>query len=959
MSVPTAGSYILSRQLSEGPSLPSDASSNGVSSFGPAISATTHDPTSHGIKRKASEMDSADPASRTCPPIKQEPGSPDPFDYKRNSTIEAHPELYESTTRCTSHSISDDREDQTVSIRGNEGTLKMGPSNTSLPFGGRLNTSSQDMPVTIKPGAEACTARIAVLKKGGEANGLLRPSPILDTFPPRGQQKGSSRSGDLPRRNNGKKFDDVAYESIPDYSPPLSTLPEGSSHNLQVLWRPGVVIDLSKDPDRHMLHEAERRVAATLQLSCAKYLCTKRRIFQARFEALLAGREFKKSAASKACKIDVNRTSKLCNAFERIGWFDEKYLLKHLDENKLKKANKEDNNSGSHASKITERGIWDVSESGSNLSSSGDEESTDDETANSSVSPDSKYDNSEGPTHFDSHHEDSSRKDHFERLLTRGNGSQRIVPNDRTGHIRDTVSASKIIDEGTGTGGRKPEEQIISIGNANPRNADSLSGGGFEELPPLETRSRTRKIKLALNGRLGDDPDNVSIIEAKEKGDNPQGSAPGEMPHKLLLAAEAEIQENFEREKADIIAELDCNFELEKWALVAEAMSRNGSANYPADLIRAQYELLTGNPQRADAKNEEKENTCAHLRRRPTYTVLDGKTETSIPSRSEVGRIDQASIATNLPQSQHPQRTDSKSQTTAIIRGKKSVDRSYKCEKCGKKYRSQASLIYHQEFHLNCISARPGSHKRTKRNLDSYSDAGHEEPRSDRQDPHANAPNPRLSFPNSTPRNNPTAQLQVNRIEDAPADEDSPSARMRRIWAIRRALGTNGRSGGPPKARGTAKKLEVSLAPTVTYQNGHSPALSPSHVPPNTMEKDVRHDTNPEKQCLEQIMPATSQIVIGQKDIITPPPKEVGMQRHRSGAAADQTQYGAKRQTCKKCGMGYVDRANHYHVYPKIGSEHRRRMAANKAAAACNLGPNITDVGVESTSDISMGQVDI
>ena len=882
MSVPTAGSDILSRQISDGPSLLSHASSNGLSLFDPAISATTHDPPSHGIKRKASEMDSAHPASRTCPPIKQEPGSPDPFDYTRNSTIKAHPKLYELATGCTSHSTSDNREDQIVSIHGNEGTLGIGPSNTSLPIGGRLHTSSQDMSVTIKPGAEACTANIAVPKKGGEANGLLRPSPIIDTFPPRSQQKVFTRSGDLPHRNNGNKFDDVAYESIPDYSPPLSTLPEGNSLKLQVSWRPGVAIDLSKDPDRHMLHEAERRVAATLHLSCAKHLCTKRRIFQARFEALLAGREFTKSAASKACKIDVNKASKLCNAFERIGWFDEKYLLKHLDESKIpwRNTNEEDNNSRSHSSKLsklTERGIWDLSESESNLSSSGDEESTDDETANSSVSHDIKYDNTESPAKFNSHHVESLRENHFGRSLTGGNGSQRIVPIDGTGHVRDTVSASRIIDEGMTTEGRKSEEQIISQWNANPRNADSLSGDRFEEPPLLEIRSRTRKIMLALNGRLGDDPNNVPMIEAKKKKKiNLQGSAPGEMPHKLLLAAEAEIQENFEREKADIIAEIDCNFESEKWTLVAEAMSRNGSASYPADLIRAQYELLKGNPRNADAKNEETQNTSAHLPPLPRFVIMDRKTENSIPSRSEVGRVDQASIATKLPQSQHPQRTDSKSQTTATIRGKKSVDRSYKCEKCGKKYKSQASLIYHQEFHLNCSSARSLSHKRTKTNLDNYSDAEHKEPSADRQGSLANPPNQRLSFPNSTPRNNPTALPQVNRIEGAPADEDSPSARMRRIWAIRRALGTNGRSGGPPKARGTAKKFETSLPPTVTAQNGHSPAFSLSHVPPNTMEKDVRHDTSPEKQCHEQIMPATSQTVNGQKDSITPS-KQVSM----------------------------------------------------------------------------------
>ena len=875
MPVPTAGSDILSRQVPERPSFPSDASSNGLFSFGPAISATPHDPPSHGIKRKASEMDSADPASRTCPSIKQEPGSPDPFDYKRGNTIEAPTELYELTTGCANRSTSDDREDQIINFHGNDSTLSMGSSNTSLPTGGRLYTSSQDMSVIVKPEAEASTAKIAVPKKDGGANGLLRPSPILDTIARRSQQEVSARCADLHHRTNGSKFDDVAYESMPDYSPPLSTLPKGNPHILQVSWRPGVVIDLSKDPDRHMLHEAERRVAATLQLNCAKYLCTKRRIFQARFEALLAGRELKKSAALKACKIDVNKASKLYNAFERIGWFHEKYMLKQLDESKIpgRKANEEDNNSGSHSSKVTERGIWDISESESNFSSSGDEESTDDDTANSSVSPDSKHDNTESPANLDSHHEDSSRKDHFGLSLTGGNGSQRIVPIDRTGRVRDTLSASTIIDEGTTTEGRISEEQIISQGGANPRNADSLSGEGFEELPLLETRSRTLKIKLALNGRLEGDPDNVSIIDAKKKEHSPQDSASGEVPRKLLLAAEAEIQESFEREKADIIAEIDCNFESEKWALVAEAMSRNGSARYPADLIRAQYEWLTGNSQRADAENGENQNTCAHLPGRPTYIVMDRKTEISTPSRFGVGRLHQASIATNSPQSQHPQQ----SQTTATNRGKNSVDKSYKCEQCGKKYRSQASLIYHQEFHPNCISTRPVSHKRIKRNLDSYSDAGHEEPGADRQGSRAKPPNSRLSFPNSTPRNNPTALPQVNRIEEAPANEDSASARMRRIWAIRRALGTNGRSGGPPKASGTAKKVEMSLTPTVTYQNGHSPALSPNQVPPNTMEKDVRHDTDPEKEYLEQIMPATSQTVTGQKDFTITPSKEVSM----------------------------------------------------------------------------------
>lgn len=55
--------------------------------------------------------------------------------------------------------------------------------------------------------------------------------------------------------------------------------------------------------------------------------------------------------------------------------------------------------------------------------------------------------------------------------------------------------------------------------------------------------------------------------------------------------------------------------------------------------------------------------------------------------------------------------------------------------------------------------------------------------------------------------------------------------------------------------------------------------------------------------------------------------------------------------------MSYTDETNHYRVLPNIGSEHKRRMAANKAAAEGHTGPAIADVGVESTSDVAMGQM--
>lgn len=119
--------------------------------------------------------------------------------------------------------------------------------------------------------------------------------------------------------------DDTDYESLPDYSPPASTLPHGGK-SLKAEWR-GHPLDLSSDADRHLMHDAEIALAATLRLSCAQYLCSKRRIFQSRLECLRNGKEFRKTTAQQACKIDVNKASKLWTAFDKVGWFEPKHMM--------------------------------------------------------------------------------------------------------------------------------------------------------------------------------------------------------------------------------------------------------------------------------------------------------------------------------------------------------------------------------------------------------------------------------------------------------------------------------------------------------------------------------------------------------------------------------------------------------------------------------------------------------
>lgn len=131
-----------------------------------------------------------------------------------------------------------------------------------------------------------------------------------------------------PSRPAGTR-DDTDYNSLPDYSPPLSTLGAGNSNILKTEWK-GSALKLTDDPDRHLLHEAEIPLAGTLRLSCATYLCSKRRIFQARIEALKIGKEFRKTDAQQACKIDVNKASKLWSVYDKVGWFDSKFFTQYV-----------------------------------------------------------------------------------------------------------------------------------------------------------------------------------------------------------------------------------------------------------------------------------------------------------------------------------------------------------------------------------------------------------------------------------------------------------------------------------------------------------------------------------------------------------------------------------------------------------------------------------------------------
>ena len=127
-----------------------------------------------------------------------------------------------------------------------------------------------------------------------------------------------------------KRPEDVDYGALPDYAPPTSTLPKGNPKCLKADWGSNNPLNLANDPDRHMLHEAEINLASTLRLTCATYLCSKRRIFEGRLNTLRIGKEFRKTDAQQACKIDVNKASKLWSAYDKVGWFNKGHFEQNL-----------------------------------------------------------------------------------------------------------------------------------------------------------------------------------------------------------------------------------------------------------------------------------------------------------------------------------------------------------------------------------------------------------------------------------------------------------------------------------------------------------------------------------------------------------------------------------------------------------------------------------------------------
>lgn len=139
-----------------------------------------------------------------------------------------------------------------------------------------------------------------------------------------GDDAGTSPAPAQRVRHAAPNREDSNWQELPDICPDTKTL-DGKIKLFAIDWR-GTPLPIENELYFDQLHPAEAKLASILRLTPAIYLSSKRRMFIGKLHRVQAGKEFRKTDAQKACAIDVNKASRLWQAFEKVGWLDVKHI---------------------------------------------------------------------------------------------------------------------------------------------------------------------------------------------------------------------------------------------------------------------------------------------------------------------------------------------------------------------------------------------------------------------------------------------------------------------------------------------------------------------------------------------------------------------------------------------------------------------------------------------------------
>jgi hypothetical protein len=116
---------------------------------------------------------------------------------------------------------------------------------------------------------------------------------------------------------------DSSLSDIPDFEPSLKDL---TTENVEeILEQVGIseANSLKDDDSLELIEDSEIPVIAALRLTPLQYLDTKRRLFAEKARKCYLSETFKKTDAQKACRIDVNKASKLYEVFHLSGLLED------------------------------------------------------------------------------------------------------------------------------------------------------------------------------------------------------------------------------------------------------------------------------------------------------------------------------------------------------------------------------------------------------------------------------------------------------------------------------------------------------------------------------------------------------------------------------------------------------------------------------------------------------------
>lgn len=762
--------------------------------------------------------------------------------------------------------------------------------------------------------------------------------------------------------SSSNRLGDVDYNSIPDYAPPTSTLPTDNPHILQVHWPPKPFVDLSNDPDRHMLHEAELQLVTSLNLNCAKYLCTKRRIFQARLSALLEGRAFLRADCQNVCKIDANKVSKICGAFDKVGWFDKEYFLSYLDENNSPSNNTNDNSKNicTSSSDLSELDIWEVSESEFHVTSEEDEESVDGDTGDSSVSFDGRHEESRDLKSLDPYPDLSLSKQNHGPSHTGRDESQESVRNNEKDQISKTLSRNETVDEGPKIESRTPSPGLVSQEKLDHGKPTSFSTDDTGDFPLLETRSMTQQMKRDQNRSAENQCASLSTFEAKngqqmsglnkpDRGGTPSNDS----------AQRIRIPRSLEEANAADVMLVKMKQECRPWLEIEKAIEKQTGKAQATTSLSCRYTRIMRKFAKTRVKTDKRLNKVRPILRlriepdKVSELLSTGHLKSSSLKQDQLLLAAEAEVESKFQQE--------KAHILAEI------ESNYQSEKWGMVAEAMsragpatysAELVQAQHERL---TARPQKAvAKDKIDRDTSIDLPPQTPRAVGRE--------NLEMPTASRSSAGILDEASNAIDTSadgterghqkvrkfgPQNHAEHSERMRKVWAKRRALGTDGLYGGLPEASTIAKRAKIaasttapgaetsSPAPAISHSSGHARDASSKANQPIVLK--IGRDANKHKLSLAQIIPAATPPADTEPKPNKPPSKVSTYQapkpqNPRARADAMPEQHGAKRQhTCQACGTNYVNQSEHYRIFPKVGSEHRRQMAANHAAAETPL----------------------